>query len=329
MTLLTTEGFETRASKKGWALTMNSYNAGRFGGTSGGIGSGGFSLPTPTDVVIVGCALKVPTSGTSALFDFFDAGSANPQCRIQLRGDRYLEVHRGTNNLLTTSSGPVASAGEWIYIETKARCNDATGFVQVLINGVEVASYIGDTVATAGAGAGAGITMVTFGFPGNSGSTDDIYVCDTAGVGPYNDFLGEVQVETLVPNGNGTYSQLVGSDGNSVDNYLLVDELPASAADYAGSATVGHRDTYTFTDPTAGVGEILAVMPCAAVTKSAAGSAPVKIVERLASGVERLSVAMETTNLSWRNEAPKTTDPSGAAWTLSSVASTEFGVEVA
>ena len=93
---------------------------------------------------------------------------------------------------------------------------------------------------------------------GISGTTifDDVYLM--AGTG--DEFLGDCTVATLLPTGNGFVNQFVGSDGNSTDNYLLVDEQPPSSTDYVGSATTGQQDLYTLTNLT-GSGTVLAVAP--------------------------------------------------------------------
>lgn len=327
MTLLTTEGFETRAAKDGWAFNVSNYVAGRYGGTSSGM-SASYALPAPTDVVVTGFALFLPVASTVRTFlDIYDAGSSNPELRLQLRGDRYIDFIRGTSAVAGSTSAPVGGGGDWIWIEVKVRANDVTGFLEIKVNGTVVLSYVGDTAGQSGPGAGLGITRLEYS-AANAAPIDDIYVLDTAGPGPYNDYLGEVQVETLVPNGNGASSQFVGSDGNSVDNYLLVDELPAVDTDRVESSTLGHRDLYQFTDPAAGVGEVLAVMPCVAVSKTVAGPASIKLVERLG-GTDRVSAAKPVLNLGWRTSAPSVTDPNGAAWTPANVAAAQFGVEVA
>ena len=59
-------------------------------------------------------------------------------------------------------------------------------------------------------------------------------------------FLGDRRVDFLPANANGNSSQFTGSDGNSVDNYLLVDD-PTEDDDstYVESSTVGHKDLYS------------------------------------------------------------------------------------
>ena len=187
-------------------------------------------------------------------------------------------------------------------------------------------TYSGKVTSTANAGGDLRTTMIGWGRT-DSNNVDDVYVCDRLG-SEFNDYLGEVQVEGLFPNGNGTYSQFVGSDGNSVDNYLLVDEAPAVETDLVSSDVVGAKDTYQFANLLVAAGQILAVSPTAAISKTNAGESKMKIVERLANGTERKSVSFVATNLTQFNEIPKTRDPEGAVWTVASVNAAEFGVEV-
>lgn len=61
----------------------------------------------------------------------------------------------------------------------------------------------------------------------NSGFPDDGYII---GLSPNGSLLGSIQ--------------LAGSDGNSIDNHLLVDDVPANDAEYVETATSGDRDLY-------------------------------------------------------------------------------------
>jgi hypothetical protein len=65
-----------------------------------------------------------------------------------------------------------------------------------------------------------------------------------------NDFIGPTgRIELLHPVGNGNYSQFVGSDGNSVNNFELVDELdPDDDTTYVESSVVSERDSYMLTN---------------------------------------------------------------------------------
>lgn len=135
----------------------------------------------------------------------------------------------GTN--LTFNGGAVSATGtatfsldNWYYIEIKVLLSDSggTGTYEVRVDGVTDISGTGvnNTDST-----GQTITEVRFGLSGNTADyyLDDVYICDGTGT-VNNDFLGDVKVERLAPTGNGTTNDGVGSDGNSTDNYLLVDD---------------------------------------------------------------------------------------------------------
>ena len=66
------------------------------------------------------------------------------------------------------------------------------------------------------------------------------------GFEPNSGRIGNEFIIAIAPNANGTTSGLTGSDGNSTDNYLLVDEIvsTASPADYVDATAVNQKDTY-------------------------------------------------------------------------------------
>lgn len=66
------------------------------------------------------------------------------------------------------------------------------------------------------------------------------------GFEPNSGRIGNGFITSIAPNANGTNSQLTGSDGNSVDNYLLVDErvTVASPAEYVDATAADQKDTY-------------------------------------------------------------------------------------
>lgn len=67
------------------------------------------------------------------------------------------------------------------------------------------------------------------------------------GLAPNSTRLGNGFITRVSPTGNGTYSEMTGSDGNQVDNYLEVDErvTTSSPTTSVEAASAGDRDTYT------------------------------------------------------------------------------------
>ena len=74
-------------------------------------------------------------------------------------------------------------------------------------------------------------------------SVMDLAINDTSG-SVQNSWPGPENIFCLRPNGNGANSDWGGSDGNSTDNYLLVNEIPPDSANYVQDDTSGQIDDY-------------------------------------------------------------------------------------
>lgn len=138
----------------------------------------------------------------------------------------------------------------WKMVELRILFNATTGIAELKIDGAldPTGSFTGNTGATP-------VTIARFNTT-NATSTyfDDLAINNTDNSDGKNDISwpGDGHVELLRPNGNspdgGWSDSFVGSDGNSVDNYALVDEVPPSSSDYVQSETVGVQDRYAITD---------------------------------------------------------------------------------
>ena len=249
-----------------------------------------------------------------------------------------LRLGSTTGTILQTSPGSVAiSHLQYAYVEVRATIADSGGTCIVKVNGVEAINYTGDTK-----NAGTTTTIDEIGFAATSVISggyvywDDFYVLDgtdaTAATGrPDNTFLGDVRVEALRPNGNGALSQWVGSDGNSTDNYLLVDEVPANATDYTGTATAGNRDLWTLEDVTAGAQAVFGVQPIYVVQKSDSGAASVKFIARDSGGTVSQLGSTLVLGTTFAHTSPGTfpTKPAGGAWSVADVNGMQLGIELA
>jgi hypothetical protein len=83
---------------------------------------------------------------------------------------------------------------------------------------------------------------------------DDLAINDTSGTSSQTGYPGDEKVFAMRPNGNGDNSAWTGSDADSTDNYLLVDETPPDSADYVQSNTSGQIDDYNLTPTPAELG---------------------------------------------------------------------------
>lgn len=277
---------------------------------------------------IVGFALRYTNSGADKEFlDILDGGTTHATLKYQASTGRWLF----TGAWGTATSASVFSVNVWYYVEVKITIADSPGgSYEVRVNGATEMSGSGVDTRNAG-NASADRIRLRAGSSSNTSTArifDDFYICDGTGSAPTNTFLGDCRVEALYPNGDGNSSVLVGSDGNSVSNYLLVDETaPNSDTDYVASATVGDKDTYTYTNPTPTAGTVYGVQINMHARKDDAGTR--KIVSVARSGGTEVDGPAKTLTTSYLYYCdPRETKPGGGSWSLSDVSGAEFGVKV-
>lgn len=239
-----------------------------------------------------------------------------------------LEVRRGTlagTVLASSSAGILASDTAWRYVIFKAYLHDSAGTVEVWYDGTQVISATGlDTK-------NGGTKSVFDGFTFETAVTSAQGYCDVVvmnGAGSVNNDIPttkDLRVECIRPSGNGTTSQGVGSDGNSTDNYALVDDQNPSVSDYVGVATDDEKDTYAYENLASATGTVLGVVGLALASKSDVGAKSIAFVARESGGTEA-DGADSTLSTSWLYaKTVMETDPDAAAWTVSSVNAAEFG----
>lgn len=231
----------------------------------------------------------------------------------------------------STLGTTVISAGTWYYVEVKVTIDNSAGAYEFRVNNTVEASASGVDTNNGGSNSANVIALRAGGSTSTSRERrfDDYYICDGSGSAPYNDFLGDCRVEAIFPSGDGATSGMTGSDGNSVNNSLLVDETNENAdTDYVESSSSGTKDTYAMTNVTPTSGSVYAVMPIPIAKKTNAGDRSVKSVARLSS----TEVDSAATTLSTDYAACpdiRTTKPGGGVWTITDVNAAEFGVKVA
>lgn len=334
------ESFDTGISKPEWTTPVGPYMPG-YGARTGiacGSVSNTLALPASTSKT-VGCAYYDGSGGgTSDHFIIAFYGASGKHISLSRDSSQRLTVYRGGppnegGTLIATS--PIAyPTGQWRHIEMKVTVDDAVGTVQVKQDGVLVIDFTGDT---RNGQADALLRNVGFNHAGNTlRAWDDLFVLnatdDTANTGrPDNAWLGDLKVECLLPNGNGASSQWVGSDGNSVDNYLLVDESGnPNTSDYVATSVSGNKDFFAMQDPSASVASVYAVRAGIYAAKSDAGASLVKIALRESSGTQT-NEANSGLSTSWSGYSGLTrpSKPGGGAWGITDVQGLQVGVELA
>jgi hypothetical protein len=276
--------------------------------------------------MIIGRALNVGGSPSSAqsITEFREAGVTH--LILRLNTDMSVSVLRSPSTVLGTSAAGVITTSGYCYLEFKATVNDSTGAYEVRVNGANVLSGSGADTRNGGTGV---ITSIAVIFARNGELWDDLYICDSAG-SVNNNFLGDRRVDCYLPNANGNSSQLVGSDANSTDNYLLVDEsAPNDDTDYVQSATSGDKDTYGFPNMTHTPATISGVQICMNAKKDDSGTRSISSVIRSGGADTNGTTQALSTSYTYYLQIAESDPNTSAAWTKSGFDAAEFGQRVA
>ena len=334
MTLLFCDSFDhyTTIAQK-WTLSATasmSAGNGRNGTAALSLSSiwsgGGYVTKTLTSspqTLIAGVAWKTPaiTAGVIPL-GFLDNGTI--QCDVRLDAAGHLLITRNGTTLATSTNSILVDI--WYYLELKVTIdNSPNGQATLKVNGVTWASVVnGDTQATANASA----NQVKCNHVLATSSTlyDDLYVCDDQG--SYNkDFLGDVRVECIMPDGAGATADW---DPSAGANYECVDEIPPdSDTTYVSTATATEVDTYEFDDVTPTTGTVLAVVTYMFARKDDAGARVINSVVRpvatdYASGASH-SVG---DSYAYYSDIYEENEEVAGVWTIATVNASEFGVKL-
>lgn len=338
MSLIFIEGFDDGLTAVKWA------QVGGVVGTAGGRNGSGLRCPTnnqyfnrfvvaSTDehaIMTIGMAVRFGgTQGAEFLRFQSDAG-ATSHLDISQDGNNALEVRRGPGGtLLGVTANNTITPGVWRYLEVKATLSDTVGTVDVRLDEVNILSLSGIDTKNGGTKTVFDSFFIYTDFPAFAIDFDDLYVCN--GAGSINTgFLGDCAVETLYPSGNGNSSMLAGSDGNSVDNYALVNETGApNTATYVGSGNPGDKDTYAFGDLTHTTGAVLGVAVRAYAAKSDTGARSISNVVRSGGSDTVLTAQALSTGYNHHSDIVEQNPVGPTAWTVTSVNAAEFGVQVA
>ncbi len=335
MALLFMDGFGGADSTYKWDLTSSTYLVATAsprvsGGIYGDCGTVKAFSKTISASARVFIGIGIRTNTGSYISFYGDNGVTQHITVARNITNGLLEIRRGNNagTLLASGTQPIFD-NQWNYVEISVTISDTIGEVHVRLNGqtTDNVAFTGDTK-----NAGTATTIDKIYVHSGTGASNvfdmaDLYILNNTGT-LNNTYLGDVVVRTLAPTGNGTYSQLTGSDGNQTDNYLLVDESPFSSADYVGSATVGQKDMYVMANLPGGVSTVHGVQVNGKMAKTDASLASARYLLR-SGGTDYAGTtrALTTTHTGYY-EIHELDPATGVAWTPSGVNSAEAGMEV-
>ncbi len=286
-----------------------------------------FTASFTDEKFVIGFAVKFSVLPATAAPFFSLFGNAD-SLLIVLNPSGVLTLKRSSILLGTGSATLIADT--WYYIEIKGEMANSTSIDTVLV--VDGSTDITISSGTDTLQGSAPITLLKLyngGTSANDNYYDDFYMCNLAGA-VNNDFLGDCVVETLYPNGNGYNSDFVGSDSNSVDNYLHVDDptTPDDDSSYIESSTVTDIDAFTFEDLAGDVGTIHGVSVQSVARKDDANPRTIKQLTRQSSTNYIGNEHTLATSYGVHYHIWETNPADAAAWEEADVNGAEFGIKV-
>jgi len=277
----------------------------------------------------IGFAMKASVfSSTANYMVTFIGDNGIAQGIFILNTDASISFKRGTSGSIMGTSAPgIVQLNSWCYVEVQylyASTNTGTAIVRV--NNTVVLTLT--NINTASTSPSTSIQTPYLGYPGsaNQGMTvDDVYICQGATPDP---FLGDIVVETLYPNGNGTKNQWQGSDGDNTNNYLLVNEVGyPNTSTYTKDSVIGDQDMYALDNMKTVAGQVVGVCHVAYAVKTDSGPAQFKVVSHGTADTKSPNCAVRTGSDGWTFTLAQNPDTS-AAWTIADVNNLQSGVEI-
>lgn len=251
-------------------------------------------------------------------------------------GSLYFATAYGSGAITSSATGLI-TPGAWNYIELKIVINGASSSVGCHLNGVEVIAPFTCNLGSTGAQyigpfgmANDGWSSGPHGGFGVAVFYDDMYVFDSSVGATNTDYVGDVHVETLFPNGAGTHTDWTPDTGV---NYTRVNEktgtFPDGDASYVKTITAGNEDSYAYDDLTITSGTIYGVQTNLYARKEDTNLRQLyPIIVR--SGTTYVGSSLFTLANGYVDGTEIfEQDPStSSAWTVSGVNAAEFGVKV-
>lgn len=262
-------------------------------------------------------------AGTKPFFALYD--SAGTKVFTLARSGSGLDISGGS--LTGASASGLLTAGAFHQIEIRCLLADASGRIVVRVNQQTVIDLTGDSKPGAAAAFG---DYRLLGDSITSGDQDtridDFWICNTSG-SVNNTFLGDSRVHCSFPEDSGASSQWVGSDGNSTDNYALIDEPATSDADYVQATVDGEKDLYVFQDVAALNSQTVRGVQHSVRAQYLNAGTPkdLTLIARSAAAVELDSSEVDLTNSLADYARVFETKPAGGAWTIDDINASQFG----
>lgn len=280
--------------------------------------------------IVTGFAIKLVESGTPVYASTAYGGiifkdSTTVQCGLYPNGTE-MQARNGDGTLLGTTSGLGLHYNSWVFVEIKVTIDNSGGVVVVRANNNVVLNLSSQDTQYS---ANAYLNRIEYcGIVGDLDTYyDDLYILDTTGT-KNNDFLGDVRIDAVRPNGVGSHTDFTPLSGA---NYENVDETlgPDDNTSYNSSGSLGAKDSYAMSSLAALGTTIHGVKTQISASKDDAGARGVKCLTK-AGSTEDTGTEMSLSQGTYETPAEMYEDnpDDSAAWEEADVNGMEVGVEI-
>jgi len=292
-------------------------------------------IPSKPETIIIGFAFNIAefngALGQVALYN--ESGDDIIKYRFYKNPnfDKFgVQVYDANDNLLGQTADNLIDDMVWYYLETKTYVNNSSGSVQIRLNGATHLQLENiNTDPSNGLYNGVSHIDITGALYYSTSVTlliDDLYILDNSGL-QNNDFLGDVYIQAIFPESNGTHSDWTPSAGS---NYECVDDIDIDEdATFVSTTTDNAIDTYNFGAVTAITGSTIKAVVSNITAKKDGASirhiAPIVRENNLEyeGGDVNLSDTYKNYQYVWENN-PEDNQP----WEISDIDNAEFGVKL-
>lgn len=268
--------------------------------------------------LVFGAWMTFTTQSTSASTIFQLLQNASEEFRINYNGGR-LEVY-GDGSIRGIADYHWTEDVEH-FIECKVTINEVAGSVEIRADGNTVLSL--SSINTGNQAVNQFRLGQQSGILGTL-DWDDFYLFDQSG-STNNDFLGPMNIETLLPNASGTNSDWTVLTGPS--NYEDVDEDPPDGdTTYVSTNTVGDKDSYNFADLAMTAGTIHTVQINQYAKKTGIGTRTLNVaVESNATSTTTGTANSLSGDYKFERNTIDEDPDTSSAWSVSGFNAAEFG----
>jgi len=282
-----------------------------------------------SEYAILGFAFKVKGSGNYELdINLDNNGQGGMALEFDGNSSGIILVKRSGVSLSTIGNISY-ELDTWNYFEVKCKIGNGTdGHIVARLNEQEMINWVGDNYYSGATG------FQISRFQAHLHNywdiqIDDLYIAGSNG-SYNNDFLGDVRIDAIHPNGAGNHTDLTPSAGN---NYDCVNEAIVDESDYVEGINIGDIDSYSYADVPTDLDDTGIYGICLRnISQRTAGSDNIKIDALVRTGSTDYNSASELslTDTWYTKDFIFEKDPSDSGdWTKAKINACEFGMEVA